>query len=134
NEYSFDEEYIEGPSNTSTYKEDYDERYKYAKLEISGGASQFEIRSTTDNLFEANLKETKNNYILKKTDYDSLVNLGFSSKSSKGFKFEDKAFGKVEIMLNAKPFWDIQLKMGAGEANFDFKDFKVKNVDLKGDA
>jgi len=133
-EYWFDDNHMENLPNVSSYTEDYDEKFKHAKLEISGGASHFEINSSTDKLFEANLRETKNNYILKKTDYDSVVNLGFNSKGAKGFKFEEEGFGKVKIMLNTKPIWDVYLKMGAGEANFDLKEFKVENIDLKGGA
>lgn len=133
-EHWFDDSSSENLLNESTYTEEYEDRFAYAKLDISGGASQFEINSSTEKLFEANLRETKNNYILKKTDYDSVVNLGLKSKVAKGFKFEDEGFGKVKMMLNTQPIWDIYLKMGAGEANFDFKDFKVKNIDLKGGA
>ena len=130
----FDEGDMENLPVESSYTEEFDEKFKYAKLEISGGASHFEINTTTEKLFEANLRETKNNYILKKTDYDSVVNLGLKSKGAKGFRFEEEGFGKVKMMLNTQPIWDIDLKMGAGEADFDLREFKVKSIDLKGGA
>jgi hypothetical protein len=130
----FDDSSTENLSSESTYTEDYEDRFTHAKLDISGGANYFESHQATERLFEAHLSETKNNYVLKKTDADSLVNLSFKSGGAKGFRFEEESFGKVKMMLSPLPIWDIHLKMGAGEANFDFKDFKVKKIDLKGGA
>lgn len=138
NPYNSEERWIDDSTenllNESTYTEEYEEQFKYAKLDISGGASHFEIHQAAEKLFEAHLSETKNNYILKKTNADSVVNLSFKSGGAKGFRFEEEGFGKVKMMLNTLPIWDVHLKMGAGKANFDFKDFKVKNIDLKGGA
>lgn len=121
-------------SNSSSLSEDYDEKNKFAKLEISGGASSFKIDSSTEKLFESNIQETNNNYSLRKTDSDSLVNLAFGSKGLKDLKIKEDGLGSVEMKLNSQPIWDIKLKMGAGEADFDLQNFKVKNLDLKGGA
>lgn len=133
-DYFFDNNYDNEVSETSNYIEDYNEKYKYAKLEIAGGASNFEIDSVTEKLFNANLTGVRNNYFLKKTDYDSVVNLDFRNKGQKGFKFDEEGFGKVKIMLSNKPVWDIDLKMGAGSVDFDLQNYKIRKLDLKGGA
>lgn len=120
-------------SSYSSYSEDYNEAIKYAKLEIAGGASSFEIDSVTQKLFEANI-EGSSNYILKNTLNDSVANLSFSSKGMKDLKLEENGLGEVKMLLNANPIWDIKLRMGAGEMDFDFEKYKVRNLDLKGGA
>ncbi len=132
--YWFEDESTEDLHIESSYTEEYDDKFKYARLEIYGGASEFEISKATDKLFEANIKEKISTYILKKTNSDSLVNLSLTNRGGKGFQLEGDGFGKVEMRLHTSPIWDINLKMGAGEANFDLKEFKVKNIDLDGGA
>jgi hypothetical protein len=119
----------------STYSEDFDSKYKEVTLNIKGGASKFEIKETTNNLFQADLKETTSRYFLRKTESDGIVILDFNSKS-KGdrYSFDDNKYNEVKMMLNTKPVWDVNLTMGAGKVDFDFSAYKVKNIDLKGGA
>lgn len=122
-------------SNMSTYTEDYSSNYKKATLNISGAASTFEIENGADKLFEADIKETRNPYFLKKTESDSTVVLVFNSKNrTSSFNFKDDEYSKVRMKLNDNPIWDINLKMGAGKIDFDLSNNKVKNVSLKGGA
>jgi hypothetical protein len=122
-------------SNMSTYTEDYSSNYKKATLNISGAASTFEIENGADKLFEADIKETRNRYFLKKTESDSTVVLTFNSKNrTSSFNFKDDEYSKVRMKLNDNPIWDINLKMGAGKIDFDLSNNKVKNVSLKGGA
>lgn len=119
----------------STFKEDYDSKYKTATLNIKGGASQFEIKNTTDMLFKSDLKETKTSYYLRKTDIDNRVVLDFNTKNKKGgYNFQNNEFSEVKMMLNAEPIWDVNLAMGAGSVDFDLSAFKVKSINLKGGA
>ncbi|MEO5910651.1 MAG: hypothetical protein ABIP95_07165, partial [Pelobium sp.] len=121
-------------SNTN-YSEEYNGNYKFAKLTIRGGASNFEISSGSDQLFESKINKSKNRYYLKKTETDSLVTLDFSSKNRNGnFNFKEDDFGEVKMKLNDLPIWEINLNMGAGKADFDFSKNKVKDVYLKGGA
>lgn len=122
-------------STDAAYKEEYEEKYKFATLNIKGGASKFEINSATDKLFEANLKQSKLRYYLKKTEADSAVTLNFNSKGNTSeFSLDEDDFNKVKMMLSAQPVWDINLTMGAGEIDFDLIDYKTKNISLKGGA
>jgi len=126
---------LNGDASISTFVEDYDAKYKNATLNIKGGASQFEIKNTTDKLFQSDLKETKTRYYLRKTDTDTGVVLDFNSKDKKGgYSFQNNEFSEVEMMLNTQPVWDVNLAMGAGAVDFDLSAFKVKSINLKGGA
>lgn len=131
----FNEDWEENNSlGSSFFSEEFNEKNKFAKLEISGGASSFEIDSSTEKLFEANNEETNHNYSLRKTDYDSLVNLSFVSKGIKDLRIKENGLGEIKMKLNAQPIWDIKLNMGAGETDFDFEKFKIRTLNLKGGA
>jgi hypothetical protein len=126
---------LDGEESTSTFVEDYDAKYKTATLNIKGGASQFEIKNTTDKLFQSDLKETTTRYYLRKTDTDTGVVLDFNTKNKKGdYNFQNNEFSEVNMMLNTQPIWDVNLAMGAGSVDFDLSAFKVKSVNLKGGA
>jgi hypothetical protein len=120
---------------SQTYSEDFDAKYKYATLNIKGGASKFQINDFSDQLFEADLRENKFKYYLKKTDADSSVVLNFNGKGKNSdYSFSDDNFNDINMKLSTQPVWDINLTMGAGEVDFDLTNFKTKNIELKGGA
>jgi hypothetical protein len=130
-----DSDSTEGVNNITNYSEDLDAKIKIATLNIYGGASTFEIENGDEQLFNARVKESKMRYFLKKTDTDSSAVLEFRSKNRNGsFNFKDDEYGKVKMQINALPVWDVNLKMGAGKADFDFSQNKVRNISLKGGA
>lgn len=135
--YKDDEEEWKDSTETSeltTYTENYEASFKIAKLQINVGASDLIINTTTDKLFEANIRNSSVPYILKKTGSDSTVNLEFETRNKKKFNFKNNEFGKVNISMNAQPIWDLDLNMGAGKADFNLQDIKVRNLNLKGGA
>ena len=124
-----------GVNNITNYSEDLNAKIKVATLNIYGGASTFEIENGDEKLFNARVKESKMRYFLKKTDTDSSVVLEFRSKNRSGsFNFKDEEYGNVKMQINVLPVWDLNLKMGAGKADFDFSKNKVRNISLKGGA
>lgn len=130
-----DSDSLNNTEMSSSYEEDYDPKYKTAKLNVRGGASAFELRSGTDKLFEANLNQTKSRYYLKKTETDSSAVLDFNAKNKNGnYSFNNEEFDDVVMMLNTQPLWDISLYFGAGKADFDLSNHKIKNIYLKGGA
>ena len=119
----------------ANYSEEFDTKYRFATLNIKGGASKFVIQSASDKLFEANLNQSKSRYYLKKTEVDSAVTLNFNSKGNRSeYSFNGDDFNEINMMLNAQPLWNINLIMGAGEIDFDLVDYKTKNISLKGGA
>jgi hypothetical protein len=130
-----DKDDADSVANTTNYSEDLDAKFKSATLNIYGGASTFEIENGDEKLFNAKVKESKMRYFLKKTESDSTAVLEFRSKNrSSSFNFKDDEFGAVKMQINTSPIWDVNLKMGAGKADFDFSQNKVRNISLKGGA
>jgi len=115
------------------YSEEYESKFKNATLNIKGGASQFYIRDTTNKLFQSDIKDAEAPFFLKKTASDTSVVLDFKSKKEK-YNFSDNNYSEIKMRLNPQPIWDINLAMGAGETDFDFSNFKLRNINLKGGA
>ncbi len=119
---------------TSYYSEDYNDKIQVAALEIKGGAGDFELKSTSDKLFEAKVESGDVNYVLRRSDRDSLVKLDFGHKEKNNVVFPTDRFHSTKIFLNANPFWDIELKVGAADVDFDLSHIKVRKLNLAGGA
>jgi len=136
-DYNFnsDDEEVDSVGNVqSFYEEEYDAKYKTATLNINGGASSFTMNAGDKSMFESSTQKNSR-YYLRKTDTDSTVVLNFKSKSTNNsFDFSDTDSRKVAIKIHSQPLWDINLNMGAGEANFDFSQNKVRDIKIKGGA
>lgn len=120
----------------TTYSEPYVATIKSAHLNISGGASEYTIKDTTGELFNAVTKEFYNKY-----DYthslDSGVftaNLKMRDPNGKDFKRDNDKANSAVIRLNTAPEWDIQVDALASKLNFDLSKFKIKSVVVNGGA
>ncbi|MEJ5994462.1 DUF5668 domain-containing protein [Pedobacter sp. Du54] len=108
-----------------------------AILNISGGASTYELKGETDSLFSAdihvnNIRGMK--YMLKKQATDSVNTLTFKlNGKSNGLNF-GKRGDKVNFYMNVLPIWDVNLAMGAGKLNFDLAKYKVRTLNFDGGA
>lgn len=121
-------------SDSTNYVESFDEKYKIAKLDISGGAGTFTLKDTSNELFTAQLNDSVQHFMLRKTETDTTVNLEFSGKNKRNFSFNSDKMSNAIMKMNAQPLWDINVAMGAGELKFDLSAFKIRNLDLKGGA
>lgn len=120
---------------TNFYEENFDANYKYANLNINGGASKFTIKEGKAKLFESSTEKNHSRYYLRKTESDSTVVLNFNAKKNeKAFDFDDTDLSKVMMKIHQAPIWTINLNMGAGKADFDLSENKVKAVNIKGGA
>src|SRR5690606_22642435 len=109
------------------FTEEYLPNIKTGQITISGGAGGREVNSSTDKLMEAHVSKGNINYVLKRTDADSSVNLNFQAKHDNGIKLP-KGSHETKIFLNSNPVWDIDVKVGAAEVNLDLSPFKIKNL------
>ncbi|HCN83039.1 MAG TPA: hypothetical protein DIT07_05375 [Sphingobacteriaceae bacterium] len=104
-----------------------------AELNISGGMTSYKLEETTSNLMEAHVKGSSGIYSLQKTSRDSIEVLNFSMKKHhEGWNMDGD--NDVSLKLNTAPLWNINLKMGAGETDFDLTPFKVQNLTFDGGA
>ncbi|RCH54262.1 hypothetical protein DJ568_13275 [Mucilaginibacter hurinus] len=121
---------------TSIFNEPFTDSIKVAQLNIAGGATTYKLSDTTDQLFNAQTQEFVGRYGLSNTTTDSLAVLDFKmldGKSSK-FKWDTDKDNSATIKLNARPEWDISVKTGASEIDFDLTKFKVRSLKLNGGA
>ena len=105
-----------------------------AELNISGGATSYKIEETTSDLIDARVKQVEGRYSLKKTSRDSVEVLNFSMNERHGEWDMDEDNNEVKLKLNSTPLWDINVKIGAGETDFDLTHFKVQNLTFGGGA
>jgi hypothetical protein len=131
---------VEGNSEFNT---PYAANAKVATLNISGGGTVYRLSDTTDQLFTASTKEFRGRYEFSHTNTDSLYTLNFKMRGNRNFKFDfnDDDKGKdssrtnsATFKLNPNPEWNINVKTGATELDFDLSKFKVRSVELAGGA
>lgn len=106
-----------------------------AELNISGGATIYRLKDSTANLFDADIKHQFGNYSLTRTNRDTIEVLGLKMPESAHINgSQNFNLNKVEMQLNNKPVWDINLQIGAGKADFDLSKFKIASLNIDGGA
>lgn len=116
----------------SRYSEEYNKTLKTARLVVKSGSGDFELKNSTSKLFEAKINNGSVNYLLRRSDGDSTVNLNFLYKSGNGATFPEDIVHDAEIYLNENPVWDILLQTQAEEMDVDLSKFKVSRLVLTG--
>jgi hypothetical protein len=107
---------------------------KKAELNISGGMTSYKLEETTSNLLEAEVKGSAGRYSLQRTSRDSVEVLNFTMKKHSGGWDMDGDDNDIHLKLNATPVWDIHMKVGAGETDFDLSPYKIQNLTFDGGA
>ncbi|MBS7564176.1 hypothetical protein KHS38_07140 [Mucilaginibacter sp. Bleaf8] len=122
----------------NTYQQAYMPEVKFARLNISGGATTYKLNDTTGALFKAEAREYSIPYTLTTEKEDSVTVLNFDMKShghgSNNFNWSNGHSNSADIRLNNMPVWDINMRGGAAELNFDLSRFKIRNLGLHGGA
>jgi len=108
---------------------------KRAELRIQGGATSFKLQDTTSSLFEADVKRQFARYTLTKSVSDSVEVLNFRMRNGKQkWNLDEMEGNETNIRMNLTPVWDIKVEMGAGEAIFDLRPYKVSSLKFEGGA
>jgi Domain of unknown function (DUF5668) len=123
------------------FSEKYSDGIKEATLNFSGGAGKFEMDGNTNNLFDAQVNAENNllkSYSLstKRNDMDKTTTLNFKmdgKKDSTKIEINDweDINNNAKMQLNNQPEWTINAKMGAGKADFDLSDYRIKKVTIE---
>jgi hypothetical protein len=122
-------------SGSSIFSEPFAATTQRAELNIKGGATSYSLKDTTANLFVANVSQNSGAYTLEKTTRDSMEVVTFKMKGgNRKWHMDDMDANEANLRINSIPVWDINLEMGAGEADFDLSTFKIENLKLKGGA
>lgn len=119
----------------SVFTHEYNSSITTARLQIKGGAVEYEIGGLTDELFHAEATSSVGAHQLETVTTGSNANLTFSMRDTeKGYWNIRGHENWAKIRLNDKPIWHISLDMGAGAAEFDLTKYKIANLNLNGGA
>ncbi len=103
-------------------------------LNISGGGISFNLNGETSDLISADIKKRHGNFSLTKMVSDSATVLTFKMDDKKNKWNFGEGGNDVDFKLNKAANWNILMKLGAGEADFDFTDYKVRSFRFDGGA
>ena len=121
--------------SSSVFTHAYNSAITTAHLHIKGGAVEYDIEGSTDDLFHAEATSSLGGHQLETTTNGSNANLTFSMRDTeKGNWNMQGDENRAEIRLNRNPIWHISLDMGAGAAEFDLTQYKVANLTFNGGA
>lgn len=127
-----DEDYSN--ADTSTFTAPYEGALK-ARLSIQGGATSYKLTDTTGSLFDAEVKRRFGKYILNKSIDDFVETINFRMRDNKKkWDLVDMEGNETKLKMNKNPEWDIKVEMGAGEAIFDLREYKVRSLKFEGGA
>lgn len=108
-----------------------------ATLNFGAGAGEFKIEGTTSQLVEADAETKFGNYVLttKRNEITKISSVNFemeSKDSTKRVRIRDfdNMDNHVEMRLSDKPIWSFDLGLGAGKANFDLSEYKIRKVKI----
>ena len=106
---------------------------KSASFNFSGGAAEFEISGTSKDLVEADANLNFGNISLKKTGDSSNPKIDFAlrGKTNSINLGDDNNGNKINLKLNPSVLWDMNFEFGAGKADFDLSEYKVKTLSIK---
>lgn len=130
-----------GDKNTGHYQEVYKPEIQKAVLNINGGVTNYVIKDTTANLFEADTRENNGGHYDMNTSIDSATQtIDFGMNGNNGehrnhgftFVFGNSRSNKAYVKLNTKPAWDINVEAGVAHINFDLSAYKVQNLSING--
>ncbi len=137
---SADDDESEPKQNELTFSEPYilADSAKKMILNISGGGTSFNLKAATDSLFAASVAKRKGNFSLTRVDTDTTSTLTFNMKNKRKGKNNSWSLNtggnEVDMYLNSNPVWEMNLKMGAGEVDFDVSNYKVRVFNFDGGA
>lgn len=101
-----------------------------ATLNFEGGAGDFTLNGTTDKLFEADTHSSIGGFVsnIRNNRNANTAVIDFKMENNNVKLKRGRLENKIEMNLNEKPVWNIDLGVGAGKADFDLSDFKVKSL------
>ncbi|WP_259068568.1 LiaI-LiaF-like domain-containing protein [Mucilaginibacter sp. X4EP1] len=120
-------------SSNGTFNEPYKPGIKYARLEVSGGGTTYNLSDTTNQLFSANAYDKNGKYNFSHSMDDSVYVVSFKMKNHNGINF-DSDKNNADFKLNQNPIWDVHVETGATKLDFDLSKFKIRNLKLNGGA
>lgn len=112
------------------YEYDMENSLREATLNFEGGAGDFKLKGDTEKLFEADTRSSLGGFTanIRNNRNANTAVIDFKMENSHVELKSGKMENSVEINLNENPVWNIDMGIGAGKANFDLSDYKVKTL------
>jgi hypothetical protein len=131
-----DEEDDTRTENVSKFTEAMTPDTPEAVLKFGGGAGRFTIDETTSNLIEAEAKQTVGTYKMEveRDPTTRIPTIELKPNEGKTEIKDGKLSNRIDIKLNDKPVWTMDLGLGAGEGDFDLSRYAVKNLKVQAGA
>jgi hypothetical protein len=118
-------------SDPKTFYENFSDEVEYANLELKGGVGYFSIKDETSKLIKGTGWGNIGSYSLHSNYNDDTANLDVDFGKNSVTLFGTNIKKRLDLRLNDKPIWDIELYLGAAKANFDLSKFKVSRIVLE---
>jgi len=116
------------------FAQDFGRDVHYATLRVKAGAGKFTLEDTTSDLFRGNCESNIGRYTFDSDKEGSTQNMELT------FEGHDRSwhFGhntnKVDLRLNTKPVWDVDLDVGACSVDFDLTPYLIRHATIKAGA
>lgn len=113
---------------------EYEDQVKRAKLNIRGGAVEYDIDSPDANhLFWTETESVIGGHELNANQTsDTSITLSFMMKErleKENWNFRNDK-NEAKIKLHPDPIWTIDMQMGAGSADFDLREYKIARLEM----
>jgi hypothetical protein len=123
-------------ANSNNYVVAANDSIQVVRLNITGGATKYTLSDTTNQLFAADTKERGIGYTLN-TSTDSTIetiNFDMGNQRRHNFFVWGGTSNHVNLRLNPKPVWDIDVEGGAAKFSFDLSKYKIEELKFEGGA
>jgi hypothetical protein len=119
---------------SNTFSESMTPDTREAVLKLAGGAGRFTISDPTAELIKADTKQNVGSYSMS-VDRDATTRIPtIELKPTDDHHNIDLSDGKLEnrvdVHLNAKPIWNMDIALGAGQGDLDVSAYAVRNLKL----
>jgi hypothetical protein len=131
-----DEEEYTSLNALQSLDEPFDSLVTVGVINLDAAAGQFMIKDSSSRLIEFLNKGELGNYSMEvqKSGDTSIIDLTMHSRIE-GDKDEDfKGGHRVNLKINPKPSWNLNMDVGAADLDLDLRNFKVDQVNLDGGA
>jgi hypothetical protein len=125
-----DFDFVAGERFEQKFEEPFTPKTEKATFRLQSGAGRFIIRDTTNHLIKAETEVNFGKYTLTREQSGNFayVTLDFRGRN-RGWNFGNGR-NHVEVRLNSKPIWTINLHVGAASGDFDLSPYKVEELTL----
>ncbi|GAB2592745.1 LiaI-LiaF-like domain-containing protein [Spirosoma areae] len=119
---------------TNTFAEAMDADTREAVLKLAGGAGRFIISGPSSELIKADTKQSVGTYSMS-VDRDETTHIPTielkPTEEHQEFDLKDGDFeNRVDVHLNARPVWTMDIALGAGQGDLDLSDYVVKSLKI----